>query len=84
MLIGLSYLQTNHPIQAVGFLQPLALSANDYRQDAEFYLALSHLKNKAYGKALPLMEKIRANPSHLYHEQLTADVVEKVKKLAAE
>lgn len=84
LLIGLAYLQTNRAPQAIGFFQALAFSANDYQQDAEFYLALSHLKNKAYAKAVPLMEKISANPSHLYHEQLTTDVVEKVKKLAAE
>lgn len=83
LLIGLSYLQTNRPGQAIGFLQNLSSSANDYQPDAEFYLALSYLKNKAYGKAAPLMEKIRANPSHLYHEQLSDDVVAKVKKLAA-
>lgn len=81
LLIGLSYLQTDRPAQAIGFLQNLASTANDYQQDAEFYLALSYLKVKAYDKAVPLMERIRSNPSHLYHEQLSDDVVEKVKKL---
>lgn len=84
LLIGLAYLQTDHASQALGFFQALAFSANDYRQDAEFYLALGYLKNKAYGKALPLMEKISADSSHLYHEQLPTDAVQKVKKLAAE
>ena len=82
LLIGLSYLQTNRLNQAIGFFQPLAFSTNDYQQDAEFYLALSYLKMKAYDKALTLMEKIRNNPSHLYHEQLSGDAVEKTKKLA--
>lgn len=82
LLIGLSYLQTDHTDKAISFFQNLAFSANDFQQDAEFYLSLSYLKNKNYDKALPLMQKIGGNPSHLYHNQLTEDVINKVKKLA--
>ncbi len=83
LLIGLSYLQMGRIAQAIGFFQPLAFTANDYQQDAEFYLALSYLKNRSYNKALPLMEKIKNDPAHLYHNQLSIDAVNKTKKLAA-
>lgn len=81
LLVGLAYLHQNRPAQAIGFFNHLAYSANDFQQDAEFYLSLSYLKNKEYNKALPLMEKISANASHLYHGQLTDETIEKVKKL---
>jgi len=82
LLIGLAYLHQNRPEQAGYFFQKLVYSSNDYQQDAEFYLSLSELKTKEYGKALTMMQKIRSTPSHLYREQLTDDVVEKVKKLS--
>jgi hypothetical protein len=45
-----------------------ALSGGDYFQDeAEFYLAMSWLGRGDANEALPLLEKIKANGSHLYH-----------------
>lgn len=82
LLVGLAYLHQNHTAQAIGIFQRLAGSVNNFQQDAEFYLSLGYLKNKEYSKALPLMQKIRSNSSHLYHEQLPDDVVEKVEKLS--
>jgi tetratricopeptide (TPR) repeat protein len=82
LLIGLSYLQTDHLDKAISFFQKLAFSENDFQQDAEYYLSLSYLKDKKYDSALQLMQKIAANPSHLYHAQLSEDVLAKVKKLA--
>jgi hypothetical protein len=82
LLVGLAYLHQNHTTQAIGIFQTLASTANNFQQDAEFYLSLGYLKNKEYNKALPLMQKIHNNPSHLYHDQLTDDVVKKVEKLS--
>ena len=81
LLLGLSYLQTERTNQAISIFQNLASSANDFQQDGEFYLSLSYLKNRDYEKALPLMQKIEANPTHLYHQQFTNDFIEKVKDL---
>ncbi|HVG42618.1 MAG TPA: hypothetical protein VM888_13485, partial [Chitinophagaceae bacterium] len=47
LLIGLAYLQTGRTDKAISFFRKLAFSDNDFRQDAEFYLSLSYLKNKA-------------------------------------
>ena len=44
------------------------LSGGDYFQDeAEFYLAMSWLGRGDANEALPLLDKIKANNSHLYH-----------------
>jgi tetratricopeptide (TPR) repeat protein len=81
LLIGLSYLHTDQLTDAIRFFQKIAFTNNDFQQDAEFYLSLSYLKNKDYDKALPLMEKIESTSLHLYHAQITADFINKVKKL---
>jgi len=81
LLIGLSYLHVNKPAQAVGILHHLASSENEFRQDAEFYLALAYLKSKQGKKALPLVEKINGNTAHLYHERFDNSFVEKLRKL---
>ena len=53
------------------------LSGGDYFQDeAEFYLAMSWLGRGDANEALPLLDKIKANKSHLYH-----DVVVKMSSL---
>ena len=80
LLIGLSYLHINRTAEAIGFFNGLASSDNAYKQDAEFYLSLSYLRNRQYDNALALIEKIRNNPAHLYHEQFSNDFMEKLKK----
>jgi len=81
LLIGLSYLHTDAASKAISFFHAISISESDFRQDAEFYLSLAYLKNRSYEKALPLMQKIAADPAHLYHGQLNDDVIEKVKTL---
>ena len=81
LLIGLAYLQTNRTNQAIAIFQRLASSVNDFQQDGEFYLSLSYLKNKDYDKALALVQKIEASPSHLYHQQFNDEFIEKIKDL---
>lgn len=81
LLIGLSYLHTEKNAAAINWLHTLSVTENEYRQDAAFYLSLAYVKLKAYGKALPYLEKIYNNPAHLYHEQVSASVMEKIKKL---
>lgn len=81
LLIGLSYLHTENNAAAINWLHALSVTENEYRQDAEFYLSLAYVKTNAYGRALHYLEKIYSNPAHLYHEQVSAGVIEKVKKL---
>lgn len=84
LLVGLACLQTGRTTQAIAFFQPLALSSNEVQPDAEFYLALSRIKNKEYSRALPLLQKIADDPLHLYNERISTELVEKIKKLNAQ
>lgn len=80
LLVGLSYLKTNKLPKAINWLNAISLQ-NPTKQDAEFYLAMSYLKNKNYSEALSLMEQIHSNPYHIYHNQFTDDFINKVSKL---
>jgi hypothetical protein len=74
-------LQTDKPSQAARFFERLANTDNDFRQDAEFYLSLSYLKEKRYPQVLILFKKINENPAHLYHEQIDKEMIEDVESL---
>ena len=83
LLVGISALETGRLNTAVADLEPLVQDQQgEYREDAEYYLALSYLKNKDYTKALPLFRKIQANEQHLYHQQISEKAVKEVEKLA--
>jgi tetratricopeptide (TPR) repeat protein len=46
-------------------------SGGDYFEDeAEYYLAISWLAKNKVNEAMPILEKIRADKSHLYHEKV--------------
>ncbi len=46
-------------------------SGGDYFEDeAEYYLAISWLAKDKVNEAMPILEKIRANKSHLYHDKV--------------
>lgn len=81
LLLGLSYLKTSRTNQAVGILQRLAASTNEFQQDAEFYLSLAHLKIKNYDASLNLLKKIQATPTHLYHERVSDDTLQDLEEL---
>ena len=48
-------------------------SGADYFQDeSEYYLAMSLLGQNRADQAMPLLQKIKANPNHLYHQKVAA------------
>jgi len=48
-----------------------AQSGGDYFQDeAQYYLAISWLAKNKVNEALPILEKIRANKNHLFHDKV--------------
>jgi tetratricopeptide (TPR) repeat protein len=49
--------------------------------DAEYYLALSYLKNNETAKALPLFNKIHEDKGHLYHSKVSSWFLTKLKLL---
>lgn len=72
-LTGMSDLELKKYDEAIDkFQQVIAAnvqSGSDYFQDeAEFYLAMSWLGRNDVNEALPILEKIRDNKSHLYHD----------------
>jgi hypothetical protein len=82
LLVGLSFLKTNKLPDAINLLRSISIQ-NPVRQDAEFYLALSYLKNKNYNEALDLMQQIHSNPNHVYRNQFSEGYINKVKKISS-
>ncbi|MFI5185277.1 MAG: hypothetical protein ACHQF0_00975 [Chitinophagales bacterium] len=85
-LTAISYLELNKPSEAInlfnGVLELDQKSTHPvYRDEAEYYLALSYLKTRSYDKALELMNAIHDSPSHLYHAKFTKGFIRKVRML---
>ena len=80
-LAGMADLELKKYDDAIGKFQHIiaanALSGGDnYQDEAEFYLAMSWLGRGDANEAIPLLDKIKANTNHLYH-----DVVVKMSSL---
>jgi tetratricopeptide (TPR) repeat protein len=80
-LAGMAALESKNYDDAIGMFQQVIAantqSGSDYFEDeAEFYLAMSWLARNEVKEAMPLLEKIRADKDHKYH-----DVVERMSTL---
>lgn len=74
-LAGMACLEQKQYDEAIShFEQVIAVNAHagtDYYQDeSEYYLAISWLARKNVNEAMPILEKIRANRRHQYHEKV--------------
>jgi len=82
LLIGVSYLQQDEYLRAISWLTRLAeLENNPYQQPAQYYLALTHLKNKDYDRAIDLMQDIIENENHIYKDRFTTKMISDVRLL---
>jgi len=85
-LAGISSLELNKSSEAIHFFNGV-IKLNEtrdkpiYKDETEYYLALSYLKNKDYDLALELMNKIHNDPDHLYHKKITNKLILRVKML---
>jgi tetratricopeptide (TPR) repeat protein len=75
-LTGLAYLQLKNYTSANTLFNTLMQTNSTsthplFEDEAEFYAAMSYLANNQADKALPLLDKIEADPDHLYHRQVT-------------
>ena len=73
-LAGQVYLSKNQVKESIrSFEQVLANSSaeNTFKDDAEYYLALSYLKDNKPLKAEPILQKINKDKDHLYHDQVS-------------
>lgn len=83
-LAGNAYLYLDKPSDAIQcFLAIQQLNkqqqTHQYTDDAEYYLAMSYLKNNEPAKALPLFEKIHSDKNHLYNSKVSSWFLQKIK-----
>jgi tetratricopeptide (TPR) repeat protein len=86
ILAGVAFLQNNQPEKAIKTFQVLIQKNADdktdyFEDDAEYYLAMSYLRNREPAKALPILKKIQADPGHPYHNIVSKWFMLKVKSL---
>jgi tetratricopeptide (TPR) repeat protein len=72
-LEGMAFMEAKKYDEAIGMFQQVmaanTLSGSDYFEDeAEFYLAMAWLGRNDVKEAMPLLDKIRGDKSHLYHD----------------
>ena len=77
----MAYLKTNYFSEAIVQFVAVTKSDNQYKADAEFYLAMAYLKTKNYAAALPLMQKIHDDKNHVYHERISSKQIREVQLL---
>jgi tetratricopeptide (TPR) repeat protein len=85
-IAGNAWLELNNPSEAIQcFLSVQQINATQqthlYQDDAEYYLAMSYLKNGEPSKAIPLFEKIHADDNHLYQSKVTWWLLKKLSLL---
>lgn len=81
---GMAYINSSNIDKAIQNLSAVitknaTFNTGEFQDDAEYYLALSYLKQKDFDKALPLFEKIHADKLHLYHDKVGYWFLQEVK-----
>jgi hypothetical protein len=80
-----AYLNTHRPDSAIVTFLSLqnmnqANHTHYFEEDTEYFLALSYLGNRQPAQALPLFEKIHANPNHPFHSAVSAWFLSRLKR----
>jgi tetratricopeptide (TPR) repeat protein len=75
LLAGIAYLEKNQSDKAIVTFKKLIKinqdAKTDYFEDAaEYYLAMSYLNNMEPEKAMPIFEKIKADPENRYYSDV--------------
>jgi tetratricopeptide (TPR) repeat protein len=75
LLAGIAYLEQNQPAKAIEtfkiMIQKNLNSKTDFfEDDAEYYLAMSYVDNQESEKALPIFEKIKADPENRHYSDV--------------
>jgi hypothetical protein len=82
LLTGLAYLHRDEYIKAIKWLEPLSNNfKSPYRQQAEYYLALTYLKNEDYDRCIEKLEHIVHTPSHPYNDHISESTISDIKML---
>jgi tetratricopeptide (TPR) repeat protein len=85
-LTAQAYLNTNNYSNAIALFNAVIeknkiSNTGTLNDDAEYYLALSYLKNRETEKAMSLFEKIHNDKDHLYHNRVSSWYLAKLKLL---
>ena len=85
-IAGNAYLETKQFPRAIASFSALQQSnanrqTHYFEEDAAYYLALSYLGNNEPAKAIPIFEKINAEPSHPYHKKVSSWFLARLHKL---
>jgi len=85
-LAGNAFLNSRQPKNAIDALIKLqetnkSLNQHLFEEDTEYYLALAYLDNGQAAQALPILEKIHADPNHPYNRQVGSWFLLKLKRL---
>jgi len=67
--VALSYLNLGQPDNAIPLLKSSLDPSLLYTLDAEWFLAVSYIRNSNFGKAKKLLIKMSENPNHDYHTE---------------
>lgn len=86
-LRGISFLEIQNNTSAVNEFRSvldsnMSAGTSFFEDEAEYYLALTYLRDGNYKIAYKLLSLIKNNPDHLYHEMVTAKLMRQVKMLS--
>lgn len=73
---GIAALETGKLEQSAALLESVAAKnktagTSFFSDEADYYLALTYIRQQQVVKALPILEKIRNTPAHLYHNKVS-------------
>jgi tetratricopeptide (TPR) repeat protein len=85
-LCGVAAIEINDNKKAIKcFKEVLDLNTQNKKtelnDEAEYYLSLSLIRNKNYGEALGILNKIKEDTNHLYAEKISTKLIRQVKML---
>lgn len=85
-LAGMSFMELGKNAEAITefrkvIAQNETAKTNLFQDEAEYYLALTYIRNRDYDFALDLLRGINENPGHLYHKNVTSKLIRQVKML---
>lgn len=85
-LAGMSYMELDNSAKAIEELKKVIaenenVKSNLFKDEAEYYLALTYIRNKDYDFALDMLKSIKENSRHLYNEKVTSKLIRQVKML---
>lgn len=81
-ITGLAYMQRNEYGKAAGWLEPITKNfKSPYRHQADYYLALTYLRNEDYDRCIAMLKHIRNVPDHPYREHIPEQTINDIQML---